>query len=65
MQKVTAYRVNRLNTVDLKQYKEGDLFLTKQSIAILTNGELHPLITKDAVQKMIDKKLGERKDGKK
>lgn len=37
---VQAYRVNSLSKVDKTLYREGDIFLTKRSVGILSNGKI-------------------------
>lgn len=62
-----AFQVQRLSDVNLKQYVEGDIFITKQSVGILTQGkiktfifkqaDLSDYVKKDVVKKMIEKEL--------
>ena len=40
MGKITAYKVNNLSKVDLRFYKDGDHFITPQSVGMLTNGKM-------------------------
>lgn len=37
---IKAYQVNSLAKVDPSFYIEGDIFITKQSVGILANGEI-------------------------
>lgn len=53
--KVNVYKVRSLSIVDPTKYKEGDFFITNQSVAILANGKIEGLPTKKEVEKMIKK----------
>lgn len=63
--KITAYEVKSLHTINVTNYKNGDLFITNRSIGILANGKIQTLETsktdlsqyvkKADVQKMIEK----------
>lgn len=63
--KVDAYEVKSLATVDTTNYKQGDIFITNRSVGILTNGkiktfqfdtpDLSQYVKKDEVKKMIEK----------
>lgn len=67
--KVDAYEVKSLATVDPTNYKQGDLFITNRSVGILINGKIKTMefgkpdlsnyVTKDEVKKML-KKEGEK-----
>ena len=64
-----VHRVKNLGKIDLTKYKEGDLFITKSSVAILAYNRLRTFnfgqgLTKSDVQKMIDdsQKKGGKKD---
>ena len=46
-------KVNQLSKVDTTKYKEGTVFLTSQSIAILHNGKVEPLVKQSQVKKLI------------
>ena len=64
---VKAYQVKNLNKVNTTLYKEGDIFYTKKTAAMLINGKIRPLfankpslenyVRKDEVQKMIDEAI--------
>ena len=66
---MAIHKVDNLTKVNATKYIEGDIFITKSSVAILANGKLKPIsfnkgLTKKEVQKMIDdsiKKEGETK----
>lgn len=51
--KVNAYEVKSLRTVDTTNYKQGDIFLTTQSIAILHNGKVETLVKQSDVRKIV------------
>ena len=51
--RMAVYEVNRLDTIDTTHYSNGDLFLTKQSIAIMHNYKIEPLVKQSDVKKMI------------
>ena len=46
-------KVNQLSKIDTTKYKEGTLFMTSQSIAILHNGKVEQLVKQSQVKKMI------------
>lgn len=60
-----VFQVKSLADVQVINYKEGDIFITKRSIGILANGKIQTLETskpdlseyvkKDEVKKMIEK----------
>ena len=50
---MAVYEVNRLDTIDTSHYSNGDIFLTKQSIAIMHNYKIEPLVKQSDVKKMI------------
>ena len=50
---MAVYEVNRLDTIDTTHYSNGDVFLTKQSIAIMHNYKIEPLVKQSDVKKMI------------
>ena len=50
---MAVYEVNRLDTIDTYHYSNGDIFLTKQSIAIMHNYKIEPLVKQSDVKKMI------------
>jgi len=59
-------KVDNLKVVDAKKYSEGDIFITKNSAALLFNGKVKPFIfekgiSKAEVNKMIDEKIKEVK----
>ena len=55
--KMAVYEVNRLDTIDTTHYANGDLFLTKQSIAIMHNYKIEPLVKQSDVKKMIHEEV--------
>ena len=55
--KMAVYEVNRLDTIDTTHYSNGDLFLTKQSIAIMHNYKIEPLVKQSEVKKMIHEEV--------
>lgn len=66
---MSVYKVENLKKVDPTRYIEGDLFITKQSVAVLTNGQVEPLVKqsdlkgyvkKNEVKKMIEKAVKDR-----
>lgn len=46
-------KVTSLSKIDPTKYKEGTLFLTSQSIAILHNGKVETLVKQSDVRKLI------------
>ena len=67
---MAVHKVENLNKVNATKYIEGDIFITKSSVAILANGKLKTIsfnrgLTKSEVQKMIDdsQEKGGKKDG--
>jgi len=58
-------KVTSLSKVDVTRYVEGDLFMTSQSIGILHNGKIEPLMTKSDVEKLIQKELKKVKKNEK
>ena len=47
------YTVDNIQNVKTTHYKEGDLFLTKNTIALLHNGKIETLVKKSEVKKLI------------
>ncbi len=54
---MTVHKVKSLNKVDPTRYMEGDLFITKQSGALLLNGKIEPIVTRSEVKKMIQTEI--------
>lgn len=48
-----VYTVDNIQNVNTTHYKEGDLFLTKNTIAVLHNGKIEALVKKSDVKKLI------------
>ena len=46
-------KVNQLSKIDTTKYKEGTLFMTSQSIALLHNGKVEPLVKQSQIKKLI------------
>ena len=55
--KVNLYKVTSLSKVDKTRYKEGDIFMTSQSIAILHNGKMETLVKQSDVRKLVRDEL--------
>lgn len=65
MNTIKAYDVKSLASVDVTNYKQGDLFITDRSVGILIDGKiktlnfdtinLKPYVKKAEVEKMIKK----------
>ena len=53
IRKMKPIKVERLNSIDPTKYREGDLFLTDRSIAILHNGKVETLVKQSDVRKMV------------
>lgn len=49
--------VNNLSKVNITNYKNGTLFFTNKSIALLKDGEMIPYLTEKDVKKMVKKEL--------
>ena len=59
---VKAYEVENLQKVDTTKYKNGDIFISNRSGAILINGKIRPFnnsqgLKKSDVKKMIDEAI--------
>lgn len=52
-----VYKVKQLNKVNPTKYIEGDFFLTKQSIAMLHNGKIEPLVKQSDIRKIVKDEL--------
>ena len=52
-----AIKVSNLSKVDATKYKDGTVFHTDQSIAILLNGKLEPLVKQSDLRKIIRQEL--------
>lgn len=48
-----VYKVDNIQNVNTTHYKEGDVFLTKNTIALLHNGKIEALVKKSDVKKLI------------
>lgn len=48
-----VYTVDNIQNVNTTHYKEGDLFLTKNTIALIQNGKMEALVKKSDVKKLI------------
>lgn len=51
--KMKTIKVERLNNIDPTKYREGDLFLTDRSVAILHNGKVETLVKQADVRKIV------------
>ena len=51
------FHVKQLNKVDTTKYKEGSVFLTKQSIAMLHDGKMEQLVKKSDIKQLVRKEL--------
>ena len=50
-------KVERLNIIDPTKYREGDLFLTDRTIAILNNGKVETLVKQTDVRKIVREEI--------
>lgn len=50
---MSVIKVNQLSKINTTKYKEGTLFMTNQSIAIVHNGKVETLVKQSQVKKMI------------
>lgn len=65
VKRVNAYEVQSLNTVDVTNYQQGDIFITNRSIGILAQGKIKTLetskpnltnyVTKEELKKILKK----------
>ena len=51
------FHVKQLSKVDTTKYKEGSVFLTMQSIAILHDGKMEQLVKKSDIKQLVRKEL--------
>ena len=56
---MTVYPVKNLSKINKQFYKDGDIFYTKNSTAILINNKMETLLKKSDVEKMIEKVVKE------
>lgn len=71
--RINAYKVTSLSKVNTTWYKEGDHFITKNSIGVLVNGKIKTIgntmpslkdyVKRDEVQQMIDDAMAGGGDG--
>lgn len=55
-----AIEVTKLSLIDPTKYKDGDIFITDRSIAILQNGKVETLVKQNDVQKLIQKEVAKQ-----
>lgn len=68
---MAVYEVENFHKIDPARYREGDLFITKKTAALLLNGKMEPIVKqsdlknyvkKSEIQKLIDKAIGGAKE---
>jgi len=50
-------KVTSIQKVDPTQFSEGTVFLTKNTIALLVNGKIEPLVKQSDIRKLIREEL--------
>lgn len=58
-------KVNSLAKIDPTKYREGDVFLTDRSVAILQGGKVETLVKQSDIKKIIQNEIKKavKKDG--
>ena len=58
-------KVNNLSKVDTRNYKEGTVFITDQSVGVLLNGTIETLVKQSELRKIIRQEVNKKvkKDG--
>lgn len=54
---MAIHQVENISKVDPTKYMDGDLFIGKRSSAILLNGKLETIMTRNEVKKLIQSEI--------